>query len=333
MPIKVANPKISTRLVTELKNEPAYANPKAFSATHAFLRKVVHFTQDQEYATIPATTIKDIFKHYAINYRPCLDALVSRRIIEMDRQYIVGVKTRGYKLTTFGIDLMTSGEAAYLSNLFSDPKAKRKLQKQASYYRTKGNKYKDEFLQYLHNGLMQYQFTIDILRFIEQSKWPNLTKLDAMMDLTDFMERDFTDLKHNDSDNRVWNEFVGMKSDLRRFFALGNLKYRYVMDIRSCHPLFLAHYLVSRARPKGYECVNPMKEGPHQNTIVKNDKTKERILSPSSTNTTYTTTTTSTTSPSSISSNPTTTLTPNGRYAISITVFGRVMMIGIICLS
>jgi hypothetical protein len=309
MPIKVSNPKISAEFFQELKDEPAYANEKAFSATHAFLSKVVYFCRNQEYANLPATLIKELFDNYGIKYKPCLDALVRRGIIKIDKQYIVGAKTRGYKLMEKGIGLMSVGELAYLRSLFTDPKAKRKIQKQASYHRTKANKYKDEFIQYVHDGLMQYQFTVDAINYIQQSNWSNLTKLAAMISLTDFMERNFTDLKWNDADSRVWNEFVGMKSDLRRFFALGNLKYRYVMDIRSCHPLFLAHYLVNRARPKGYQRYHPTMPGPHQRTIVQNDRLKERSVSLSSTNTTYTNTTSTATPSLPISSNPSTTST------------------------
>jgi hypothetical protein len=93
-----------------------------------------------------------------------------------------------------------------------------------------------------------------------------------------------------------------MKSDLRQFFGIGDLKYCFVMDIRSCHPLFLAHYLVHRAKQMGWQTINPMMPGDHQKTIVQIDRAKERehFSLPIST-------TTSTSSSSPISTTPSST--------------------------
>ena len=279
--IKVTNPRISIELVAELYDEPAYQNEKAYSATHAFLRRVLHFCRDHEYANIAAKTIKEQFENYGVQYKPCLDALVRCGIIEVDRQYIVGTKTRGYKLTEKGAQLMSVCELTYLRNCFHDPKLKRQLQKRASYHRTKGKIYSNEFLQYIHDGRIQYKYNELAVDFIEQSNWPYLTRLDALTRLADFSKRNFTKLKSNNTDGRVWNEFVGMKSDLRRFFSCGDLKDRYVMDIRSCHPLFLAHYLVHCAKGKGWQAHHPLLPGDHQHTIVQNDQRKQREQSQS----------------------------------------------------
>jgi hypothetical protein len=276
MPIIVNNPRINTELVALLHNEPAYANAKAFSATHAFLRRVVHFQRDQKYAYIPAKTIKEQFDNYDVKYKACLDALVRHGIIEIDRKYVVGEKTRGYRLTEEGVRLMTAGELLYLRSLFTDPKLKRQIQKRASYHQTKGKTYSDEFLEYISQGRMQYQYHEHAVNFIQESTWPNLTKLDAFTSLADFSERNFTVLKRNKTDGRVWNEFVGMKSELRRYFSLGDLHYRFVMDIRSCHPLFLAHYLVHRAKGRGWQTHHPLLPGDHQKTIVQIDSGKKR---------------------------------------------------------
>ena len=277
--MKVTNPRISIELVAELHDEPAYQNEQAFSATHAFLRRVLHFCRDHEYANIAAKTIQEQFGNYGVQYKPCLDALVRCGIIEVDRQYIVGTKTRGYKLTDKGVRLMAAGELTYLRNCFHDEKLKRRIQKRASYHRTQGKTYNNEFFQYIHNARMRYLYNEDAVDFIEQSNWPYLTRLDALTRLADFSERNFTKLKSNNTDGRVWNEFVGMKSDLRRFFSFGNLKYKYVMDIRSCHPLFLAHYLVHQARQRGWQTHHPLLPGDHQKTIVEIDSSKRERLS------------------------------------------------------
>jgi hypothetical protein len=248
--IKITNPKLSPALVQELEDEPAYQNIKAYAATHTFLRKVLFFCRDQEYASIPAKKIKEWFETHAINYKTCLNALEHHGLIKIKHQYIVGAKTRRYKLTEKGAGLMFEGQMQYLKKLFADPGLRRKLQKQQSYHRNKADKYKDPFLQHIHTGLIGYTFDEAAVKLIEESDWGSLTKLKAVMNLTDFVERDFVDLKHNDTDNRCWNEFVGMKSELRKYFRLGNLKYRYILDIRSCHPLFLAYYLVYESEPR-----------------------------------------------------------------------------------
>jgi len=271
MPLKITNPRISIELVQELMDEPAYSNIKAFSATYTFLRRIIRFSRDQKYAYIPAKTIKEWFASYKVKYTDCLKALVKHEIIEINRQYIVGQKTRGYKLTEKGARLMAAGVLVYLRSLFTDPQRKRQMQKRASYHRTKGESYSCEFLQYISAGRMQYQYNQDAVNFIQQSNWPHLTKFAALTSLVDFAEHDFVHLKYNNTDGRVWNEFVGMKSELRRYFSIGDLKYRFVMDIRSCHPLFLAHYLVHRAKRKGWQTHHPLLPGEHQKTIVQID--------------------------------------------------------------
>jgi hypothetical protein len=248
--IKITNPKIGAALILELQDEPAYQSIKAYAATHTFLRNVLHFSHDQDYANIPATKIKEWFDTHGVNYKKCLDALVRHDLIDIDRHYIVGSKTRGYRVTEKGARLVFEGQMQYLNKLFVDPDLKRKLQKQQSYHRTKADKYSKPFLQYIHDGLINYTFDQAAVTMINDSDWGYLTRLKATMSLTDFAERSFVDLKHNESDHRVWNEFVGMKSDLRKYFSLGDLKYRFVMDIRSCHPLFLGHYLVNVSKPR-----------------------------------------------------------------------------------
>ena len=308
-PTKITNPRISLQLVEELQNEPAYANEKAYSATHSFLRRVIHFSRNQEYASISAKYIKEQFDNYGIKYKACLDALVRHQIIEVDRQYIVGTKTRGYKLTDKGVGLMSAGELVYLRQLFTDAQLKRQIQKRASYHRTKGEIYNNGFLEYISQGRLKYQYNEQAVNFIEQSDWPHLTRLDAMTTLADFSERNFTELKFNDSDGRVWNEFVGMKSELRRFFSHGDLHYLFVMDIRSCHPLFLAHYLVHRAKGKGWQAQHPLLPGDHQKTIVQIDSAGKRERSERLSLPNHTTASTIPTLP--IPSNPASTTTNN----------------------
>ena len=180
MTLKITNPKISPEFVQELQDELAYSNVKAYSATHNFLRRVVYYCRSQEYAYIAAKNIKEQFDNYGIKYKLCLNALVKHDIIEVDRKYVVSAKTRGYKLTARGIELMTAGELVYLRSLFTDSKAKRKLQKQASYHRTKGNTYNNRFLEYIHSGRMRYLFTETAIDFIENSQWSDLTRLSAL---------------------------------------------------------------------------------------------------------------------------------------------------------
>jgi hypothetical protein len=98
-----------------------------------------------------------------------------------------------------------------------------------------------------------------------------------MMNLTDFAERDFVELKYNQADTRCWNEFAGMKSDLRRFFSLDDLHYRYVIDIRSCHPLFLAHYLLNRSVDRSVSMATPVNPVPMLSYVPVKPAAKSQI--------------------------------------------------------
>jgi hypothetical protein len=209
MSIKITNPKISQKLVQELQEHQAYNNIKAYSATYTFLRLIIYLRRDKQFAYIAAKTIKQKFDNYNIKYKQCLNVLVSLDIIEIDKYYIVGKKIRGYRLTEKGALLMVDGEQVYLRSLFTDPKAPRKLQKRASYNKNQSQKYKNNFLQYFHDGRTGYQYNPNAINFIKGSNWPNLTCLDATISLSDFKERKFTMLKFNNTDGRVWNEFVG----------------------------------------------------------------------------------------------------------------------------
>ena len=260
--IIVTNPKIGIDLIEDLQEEPAYQNIQAFSATHAFLRHVLYICRDREYASISAKKIKEWFSGYHVGYKPCLDALVKHDLIEINRHYIVGLKPRRYKLTEKGARLMCEGQMQYLKKTFADKELKRKLQKQQSYRRSKSEKGDHPLLDYINNGLMNYTFSEDAVKLIEDSDWGYHTKLKAMMNLTDFAERDFVKLKYNEADGRCWNEFVGMKRELRKYFSLGKLHYRYTIDIRSCHPLFLGHYLVHCAVDRSVSLATPVNPVP-----------------------------------------------------------------------
>ena len=103
---KSADPRIGQALFDELKDELVYQNPKAFFATLQFFRYVVNFNRDQEFTSIPAKKIKEWFDSYSINYKKCLEILEEHDLIVINRQYIVGEKTRGYRLTPKCINLL-----------------------------------------------------------------------------------------------------------------------------------------------------------------------------------------------------------------------------------
>jgi hypothetical protein len=300
--IKITNPRLSEALVEELENEPEYANVKAYAATHTFLSRVVR-GQESGFAHLPAKRIKEWFDVHDIKYRPCLNILERHGLISVDNQYIVKVKPRGYRLTEKGVRLMYAGQLQYLKAVFNDRKLKRQIQNKHSYHRTKLTKLTHPLLQYIQAGLMRYEFDPAVIEMIEKSGWNRLAKLKALMNLTDFIDRDFVKLKFNDADNRVWNEFAGMKSELRKYFSLGDLKYRFVMDIRSCHPLFLGHYLVNRSEPRKVPA-NPIMVWEGEKVRLKRERS-ERLTN------TNNTTIPSTSTPPPTLTNPPTSLSNN----------------------
>jgi hypothetical protein len=56
--------------------------------------------------------------------------------------------------------------------------------------------------------------------------------------------KDFSLLRRNEADGRIWNEFTALKAGYRRFFKYKNLRYVSTIDMRACHFSFLGPWLV-----------------------------------------------------------------------------------------
>lgn len=259
MSIKITNPKISESFYNALITiEPFKSNPVAFSPTLRFLNNLcgsLHKSQPLdkemylEWRDIPSTWLHNVYSTYNLNYLEYIQALELTGIIEIDRHYIVGSRCRGYHITAKGVDIMLDNNMSYLKNMVADKKLHRKIQKQQSYHKNNSVQYNHEFLNYIQEGLLNYKVDLAAAtKFIEsKTDWNEDVKCHCTRMLIKFMERDYSELRFNDTDCRVWNEFLGVKSEMRQFISYKGLKRVATIDIRSCHPLFMAHMLINNS--------------------------------------------------------------------------------------
>ena len=84
--------------------------------------------------------------------------------------------------------------------------------------------YNNYVLDYIQDGINHLNYDYgQASAIINGSLWEESTKTSAATSLINFKEKNFTDLQYNIADGRVWNEFVGMKSDLRVAFKYKNM--------------------------------------------------------------------------------------------------------------
>lgn len=106
--------------------------------------------------------------------------------------------------------------------------------------------YKDYVLNYIHDGLINFKYDYQkAVSLVTESNWSSTTKVTAEQSLICFGQKKFVDLHKNDEDGRVFNEFVAMKSDLRKIFTYKNLINQATIDIRACHATFFSSYILS----------------------------------------------------------------------------------------
>jgi len=85
--------------------------------------------------------------------------------------------------------------------------------------------------------------------------------------LTDIRRKTFNVLKHNKTDNRVWNQVIGLKSSYRPLLYLDEYRYTHEIDQRACHPSFL-----------GLFCKESFESGKHDWSDVDETLLRQEIL-------------------------------------------------------
>jgi len=242
--IKITNPKISKSFYDALSKETLYIlEPRGFCPTYIFLSKLIN--KKDEYTELPSTWLKKTFGNYKVNYRLFVELLQTKNIIDVNRYYSVGEMCRKYKLTNLGHVLMLDNNTEYLKNLHKNSDFYRRNQKNVSKIRNKDTKYAKYIFQYQHDLLTHLEYDYEeVLCEVESRNLTIEQKNSLFHSLINLKTANLHELMNNNTDNRIWNEVVGMKSDFRFLMSYKELQYNYTIDITSCHPLYLSHYLL-----------------------------------------------------------------------------------------
>lgn len=151
-----------------------------------------------------------------------------------------------YQVTDKALDLLNSSNVEYLKKLHTDKSTRRRNQKNISQRKVASKTYGEYVLNYIHDGLVNFEYDYGkAMAMVTGSNWSNETQQAAGQSLITFTEKTFAELQPNEADGRVFNEFVAMKSDLRKVFSYKSLVHKATIDIRACHPTFFSSYVLS----------------------------------------------------------------------------------------
>jgi hypothetical protein len=201
------------------------------------------------------TTLQDLFRNYDTSYIPYIEAMQRLELLEKDNGYCPtdAAKAKGYergwtksyRVTEKAIELLCQSETEYLKKLMTDKKEKRKIQKSISKRKVWKKDYGDYVLNYIYDGLINTSFdyskAMDIMDSLEIDK---KAKTNCVSHLICFAKKDFKELKNNNTDNRIWNNYAAIKSELRQCSNYKGMTRQFVIDIRACHPTFFSSYIL-----------------------------------------------------------------------------------------
>jgi len=253
---KFLNVKVSVDLFNLLNTKEIFkSNWKSIPPCISFMNLLSIYMETWGFNEIEFSSYRliDLFKPYTKGvYRPYLESLQELGLITINESYSVNnEQCKKYTVTESGIKFLVDSNIEYLKKLHNDPTLIRNNQK-TSNKRINNTNYNDYIFNYISDLLntvkYDYNQTQEILNkpnWNNGKETTNLSKNHAINRLTNFKERKFRTIQHNiNSDNRIWNEFVGIKSDLRKCFSYKDMKYNKVVDIRSCHPTFFSFYIL-----------------------------------------------------------------------------------------
>jgi hypothetical protein len=249
---KILNKRISEAFFNALMEHPLFReNYEAISGAEYFLLTVARFNDSNNRdSEISSLKIKDLFKNYdsSGNYLKYVHALIELGLlVNTNASYRVTSDGRPgwckrYFVTQRGLDLITNNCREYLKKLYFDPAIRRLNQQSISRRQVFKQEYYDDILDYIWDGLVNISFdwegTDAIVKTLKVKSRPSNLRL-----LQNFKEKRFGHLKYNESDGRVWNEYVALNSELRNISKYRNMIRFGALDIRACHPTFWGLYV------------------------------------------------------------------------------------------
>lgn len=268
---KFLNVRIGVEFYNKLNTHQAFqSNWKAISPAFYFLQRIAsHNDYNKGYESeFSSVMIMNIFKPYTGGeYRLYLNALTEMGLLKINElfynpnysksfpssssppQYVTDkVNNEGfcksYLVTEAALELLSSSNMEYLKALHEDKKVIRRNQVNISKRKVMHTTYKDYVLDYIYDSIIHISYdTGQAMAMVTGSGWCPMTQQAAEQSLIAFKTKDFVTLNYNNADGRVFNEFVGMKSDLRQAFKYKKMERKAVIDIRACHPTFFSAYV------------------------------------------------------------------------------------------
>ena len=193
--------------------------------------------------------IKETFKNYTgtTKYEPFINALEELELLLVDDSYSTDAHyTKEYSVTEQCVSILSSSHTEYLKKLHTDKKLIRQNQKNTSKRMNNKTNYNEYIFNYIQDLLLNVEYDYkQANEIINNAEWSHERKNHALMSLIELKEKTTgNNLRRNATDNRIFNEFVSIKSDLKKVFTYNNLKYFKTVDIRSCYPTYWSTYLL-----------------------------------------------------------------------------------------
>ncbi len=249
---QILNKRISAAFYRHLIKHPVFRdNYTAISGAEYFLLEVARYNDsDEGDSEVFSGKIKELFKNYdrTGSYKLYIKALIEMGLlINTCSKYRVSTETedgwcKKYKVTEMALELLNNNLTEYLKKLHLEPTERRLNQQRISSRGVFKNPHKDYILNYIYDGLIYMEFDFDAANRIIKSL-PDESKPHALNLLTIFTKKNFGELKYNESDGRVWNEYVAINKELRAVSKYKNMERIYTLDIRACHPTFWGLYI------------------------------------------------------------------------------------------
>lgn len=232
-----------------LENDFFKTNWKLIPQTVKLLNLICRYNnQDKGKSSITYTKFKSLFKYEypkVIHNLEKLDLLKVTRFFR--RQYSMSIKDKGvcysYLLTDKCLVGLTDTNKEYLVQLFNDPQAKRRNQKRISKRGHNKIVYND-IRDNLKATTDSISFNVlEVVKVVDSM--PPLKSAFTYRLLIDIVEKNYSDLKFNPTDNRVWTPFTQLPAEVKKLIMVKGYKQQQVIDIRSCYPSLFATYIKS----------------------------------------------------------------------------------------
>lgn len=243
--------RVSKSLFDLLIQHPGFQKePKAINTAQYWLSAIDAAMErnDGDPVTWDFKDIANRFQGYSQSYTKFRDALRDLGLIKYStyrrppNAFVQG-ECREFVITPRGRELVSDGNHKWLYQLIKDPDILRRNQVAISKRGVKHQVYAEPEKHIIHAFNAAVEFDWDaVLKQLEQDKvhCPSRRK-SALHHLLALKRRAFSDLEIKNG--RIYNEFVGLPNQYRRFALFKGKPYVATLDIRACWPTFLGMFL------------------------------------------------------------------------------------------